>query len=95
MNLDYFKNLDDFYTGLQSLFKSLNVPVNYIDEKSLKPQDILSKSYKDTNPSYQLMDDVYILGMVDDAAFDEKKSDNILEIKKSGKDYNGILIFGV
>jgi len=95
MNLDYFKNLDDFYTGLQSLFKSLNVPVNYIDEKSLKPQDILSKTYKDTNPSYQLMDDVYILGMVDDAAFDEKKSDNILEIKKSGKDYDGILIFGV
>lgn len=95
MNLDYFKNLDDFYTGLQTLFKSLNVPVNYIDEKSLKPQDILSKTYKDTNPSYQLMDDVYILGMVDDAAFDEKKSDNILEIKKSGKDYDGILIFGV
>lgn len=47
MKLDYFENPDNFYFGLQSLFKSLNVPVNYIDEKSLKPQDILSKTYEE------------------------------------------------
>jgi len=29
------------------------------------------------------MDDVYILGMVDDAAFDEEEIDDISEIKKS------------
>ncbi|MBC2703727.1 N-6 DNA methylase [Desulfobacula sp.] len=95
MNLDYFKKQDNFYKGLQTLFNSLNIPVNYIDEKPLKPQDILSKTYKDTNPAYQLMGDVYILGMVDDKAFEGIKSENIPEIKKRGKDYDGILIFGV
>jgi len=95
MNLDYFKEQDKFYKGLQTLFNSLNIPINYIDEKPLKPQDILSKTYKDTNPAYQLMGDVYILGMVDDKAFEGIKSEDISEIKKREKDYDGILIFGV
>lgn len=95
MTLDYFVNSDSYYSGLQKLFKSLNVPVNYIDDKPLKPQEILSKTYKDTHPSYQLMDDVYILGMLDDAAFNKQNSDDITEIKKAEEDYDGILIFGV
>jgi hypothetical protein len=95
MNLDYFKDSDKFYKGLQSLFNSLNIPVNYIDDKPLRPQDILSKTYKDTKTAYQLMDDVYILGMVDDRAFEGAKSADISEIKKQEKDYDGILIFGV
>jgi hypothetical protein len=41
------------------------------------------------------MRDVYILGMVDDNAFSHTKSENVSEIKKDGKDYDGILIFGV
>jgi len=95
MNLDYFKEQDKFYKGLQNLFHSLNIPVNYIDDKPLKPQDILSKTYKDTNPAYQLMSDVYILGMVDDKAFSSLKSADIFEIKNKEKGYDGILIFGV
>jgi len=95
MNLGYFKAKDNFYKGLQTLFNSLNIPVNYIDEKPLKPQDILSKTYKDSNPAYSLMSDVYILGMIDDKAFSNTKSEDISEIKKTGKDYDGILIFGV
>ena len=95
MNLDYFKAQDKFYKGLQTLFHSLNIPVNYIDDKPLRSQDILSKTYKDTNPAYQLMSDVYILGMVDDKAFEGAKSTDISEIKKQEKDYEGILIFGV
>ncbi|SLM31847.1 conserved hypothetical protein [Desulfamplus magnetovallimortis] len=95
MNLDYFKEQDQFYKGLQTLFDSLNIPVNYIDDKPLKPQDILSKTYKDTNPAYQLMSDVYILGMVDDKAFSSSKSADISEIKNNKKGYDGILIFGV
>ncbi|MGB5158592.1 MAG: Eco57I restriction-modification methylase domain-containing protein [Desulfobacterales bacterium] len=73
----------------------MNIPVNYIDEKPLKPQDILLKTYKDKSPAYQLMNDVYILGMVDDKAFEGAKSADISEIKKQEKDYDGILIFGV
>ncbi len=95
MNLGYFKEPGNFYKGLQTLFDSLNIPVNYIDEKPLRPQDILSNTYKDGNPAYQLMDDVYILGMVDDKAFTNTKSENIFKIRKLEKDYDGILIFGV
>ncbi|WP_435548426.1 Eco57I restriction-modification methylase domain-containing protein [Desulfobacterium sp. N47] len=95
MNLDCFKAQENFYTGLKTLFNSLNIPVNYIDEKPLKPQDILLKTYKDKSPAYQLMNDVYILGMVDDKAFEGAKSADISEIKKQEKDYDGILIFGV
>jgi len=76
MNLDCFKKQDNFYTGVQTLFNSFNIPVNYIDEKPLKPQDILSGTYKDTNPAYQLMDDVYILGMVDDKAFESSSRES-------------------
>jgi adenine-specific DNA-methyltransferase len=95
MNLDCFKAQENFYTGLKTLFNSLNIPVNYIDEKPLKPQDILLKTYKDKSPAYQLMNDVYILGMVDDKAFEGAKSADISEIKKQEKDYDGIVIFGV
>lgn len=95
MNLGYFEAKNNFYKGLQTLFNSLNIPVNYIDENPLKPQDILSGTYKDSKPAYQLMRDVYILGMVDDNAFSHTKSENVFEIKKDGKDYEGILIFGV
>ncbi len=94
MRLGYFEDPCNFYQGLKSLFNSLNIPVNYIDENPLKPQDILSKTYKDSNCAYQLMDDVYILGMVDDKAFESKKSEDISEIRKHEKDYDGILIFG-
>ena len=48
MNLGYFKAQDNFYKGLQTLFNSLNIPVNYIDEKPLRPQDILSRTYNTT-----------------------------------------------
>lgn len=95
MNLGYFEAKNNFYKGLQTLFNSFNIPVNYIDENPLKPQDILSGTYKDSNPTYQLMRDVYILGMVDDNAFSHTKSENASEIKEGGKDYDGILIFGV
>lgn len=93
MNLDYFKR--DFYNGGKELFKALNIPVNYIDDKSIAPQEILSKTFKINNEAYQLMDDVFILGMVDDAAFDGINSKNISEIKEQEKNYDGILIFSV
>ncbi|KOR27125.1 hypothetical protein TI03_07525, partial [Achromatium sp. WMS1] len=97
MNLDYFKQQDKFYEGLKTLFNFLNIPVNHIDDKPLRPKDILSKTYKDTNPAYQLMNDVYILGMVDDRAFSGTQSADIdiAELKNKGKKYDGILIFGV
>jgi hypothetical protein len=90
-DLKYFKSTD-FHTALQTFFKDLNIPVNYIAEESARAQDILSSTYKADKETYQLMDDVYFLGMVDDAAFEGGKS---LDHRKIESDYDGILIFGV
>ena len=92
VDLSYFKT-KDLYNALQIFFKDLNIPVNYLAEESIRPQDILSaKNYKEDRESFQLMDDVYFLGMVDDAAFEGGKS---LDPEKIESDYDGILIFGV
>ncbi|MEI7590416.1 MAG: hypothetical protein WCJ49_03790, partial [Deltaproteobacteria bacterium] len=95
MNLKALENKENFFNGLKALFASLNVPVNYIDEKTIAPKVILSKTYKDNNTAYELMDDVFVLGMVDNAAFEGTKSEPIASITKREKNYDGILLFGV
>lgn len=95
MNLNALEIKENFFNGLKALFASLNVPVNYIDEKAIAPKEILSKTFKDNNAAYQLMDDVFVLGMVDNATFEGTKSETIASITKGKKDYDGILLFGV
>jgi len=90
-DLKYFKT-KDFHGALRHFFKSLNIPVNYIAEEPARPQDILSRTYKEEKEPFQLMEDVYFLGMVDDAAFEGGPS---LDYRKIESDYDGILIFGV
>jgi len=91
MNLQIFKT-DSFYNALQSFFKALNIPVNYVAEEPVNPQEILSNTFKSHHPAFQLMKNVYFLGMVDDASFEENESINIDKIKT---DYDGVLVFGV
>ena len=45
----YFKN-KDFHAALRTFFKNLHIPVNYIAEESVRPQDILEKTYKEDHP---------------------------------------------
>ncbi len=87
------KNFDHlpFIVALKSLFKDLKVPVNHISDYPTTAKEILKDTYKD-NETFQLMDDVYFVGMVDDAAFEGNES---LEVDKIKSDYDGILIFGV
>ena len=91
MKLGYFKT-EDFHSALRTFFKNLNVPVNHIAEEPARPQEILSKTYKKGHPAFQLMNDVYFLGMVDDAAFEGNAG---LAPEKIESDYDGVLIFGV
>ncbi len=90
-NLSYFKT-EDFYTALQLFFQNLNIPINYLSEEPVRPRDILEGTYKKDHDAFEMMDDVYFLGMVDDAAFEGAKS---LSPRKIESDYDGILIFGV
>jgi len=92
MHLDYFENIDNFYPALKTLFEDLNIPVNSIVEEPARPRDILTNTFKEANPAFKLMKDVYYLGMVDDAAFEENKSRSSDQIKP---DYDGLLLFGV
>ncbi len=89
--LIYFKT-QDFHNALRVFFKNLNIPVNYIAEEPVRPQEILSYTYKKDHSAFRLMKDVYFLGMIDDAAFEGSTS---LAPEKIASDYDGILIFGV
>lgn len=90
MDLRLFSQLD-FLQALKALFIDLKVPMNYVSNEPTTAKEILKDTYKE-NDSFQLMDDVYFVGMVDDAAFEGNKS---LEAEKIKSDYDGILIFGV
>ena len=82
---------EDFLGAIKDLFVQLSVPVNYISDKPFKATDVLKLTLKDT-PSFQLIKEIYTVGIVDDAAFEGNTS---LEMNKILSDYDGILIFGV
>lgn len=90
MKLQIFNQVN-FLQALKALFKDLKVPMNYVADEPTAAKEILKDTYKD-NDTFQLIDDVYFVGMVDDAAFEGNKSLNADKIKS---DYDGILIFGV
>ena len=90
MKLNYFKEIP-FLQAIKNLFNELNVPVNYIADEPTTAKEILKDTYKD-NSTFQLVNEVYFVGMVDDAAFEGNKS---LDVEKIKSDYDGILIFGI
>ncbi len=90
MNLTIFEQ-SDFLPALRAFFAELQVPIASVTDAPIPAREILENSYKDRE-SFRLIDDVYFLGMVDDAAFKGGKS---LAIDKIKSDYDGILIFGI
>lgn len=90
MKLSYFRDIS-FLQAIKALFNELNVPVNYVADEPTSAQEILKDTYKE-NSTFQLVNEVYFVGMVDDAAFEGNKS---LAVDKIKSDYDGILLFGV
>ena len=90
MKLTLFKEID-FLNAVKALFHELKVPMNYVADEPTTAKEILKDTYKD-NATFNLVDDVYFVGMVDDAAFDGNES---LSADKIKSDYDGILIFGI
>jgi adenine-specific DNA-methyltransferase len=90
MNIQAFQN-NNFINGLKSFFKDLKAPINYIDDQATTAKEILKDTYKE-NDIFQLINEVYFVGMVDDAAFEGNES---LDKNKIKSDYDGVLIFGV
>lgn len=90
MNLSRFKQMD-FLPAVKGLFNDLQVPVNYLTDEPTSARTILKDTWKD-NDAFNLIQNVYFLGMVDDAAFTGNKS---MDATKIQSDYDGVLIFGV
>jgi adenine-specific DNA-methyltransferase len=90
MDLQIFSQLD-FLSALKEFFTQLGVPLNYVADEPTTAKEILKDTYKE-NGTFQLIDDVYFVGMVDDAAFEGNAS---LDVENIKSDYDGILIFGV
>lgn len=90
MKLNHFKILP-FLQAIRELFKDLNVPMNYVADEPTTAEEILKVTFKD-NETFQLVNDVYFIGMIDDAAFEGNQSLDTQEIRS---DYDGILVFGI
>lgn len=90
MDLKKFKEAG-FLEAIKALFEGLQVPVNYVTDEPTTAKEILKDTYKE-NSTFQLVNEVYFVGMVDDAAFEGNKSLAVDNIKS---DYDGILIFGI
>jgi len=98
MNSIQLFRTDSFINALKAFFVELSVPVNYFGDLPASPQQILGEKYNTDNNTHQLIDDIYVLGMVDDAAFRTDAMFGVSTLddaKKLTKDYDGILIFGV
>lgn len=95
-NIQFFNKLP-FISAVRQLFKELEVPVNYIDDKPAKASDILGDLYNIKNESHALIEDIYPFGLVDDNAFKGKESSlkNIEQIKSIVKDYDALLLIGI
>lgn len=94
LDLQTFAN-EPFLIALRQLFVSLRIPVNYISELPADPADILGDYYRPLHPAHALIQEVYALGVVDDAAFENPNLIGFENLSGLTADYDGILIFGV
>lgn len=87
---------EPFINALIAFFDELKVPIDPLADEPASPADILGERYKATNEAHKLIEDVYALGMVNDAIFEGIETfKNLIQVKKLKADYDGLLLFGV
>ena len=82
-----------FIQALKGFFEDLHIPINILSEVPGSPKDVFMEAFNSQNPTHALMDDVYVLGTVDDAAFTQTRKINENEIKNA--DYDFLIIVGI
>jgi hypothetical protein len=82
-----------FIKAMKSFFEDLHIPINYLDELPASPEDVFGEAYNVKNPAHALIDDIFVLGTVDDKAFDQTRNIDENDIKNA--DYDFILIVGM
>jgi hypothetical protein len=89
-------NTEPFIISLKAFFEELKVPVNYLADEPTTALYLLGDKYKPNNASHVLIQDVYALGMVNDAIFEGAETfKNLDALKKIKTEYEGLLIFGI
>lgn len=87
---------EPFINALKAFFEELKVPVDYLADEPASPAEVLGERFKANNEAHKLIEDVYALGIVNDAIFEGTETfRNLAEVKKLKADYDGLLIFGV
>ncbi|HAD35136.1 MAG TPA: hypothetical protein DCF44_11705, partial [Chitinophagaceae bacterium] len=87
---------EPFIDALKAFFEELKVPVDYLADEPASAADILGERFKATNEAHKLIEDVFALGMVNDAIFEGTETfKNLAQVKKLKADYDGLLLFGV
>lgn len=87
---------ESFIIALKAFFEELKVPVDYLADEPASAVDVLGERFKTTNEAHKLIDDVFALGIVNDAIFENIKTfKNIEQVKKLKADYDGLLILGI
>ena len=99
MDLKIFNELG-FLQALKDFFEQLNVPMNFIANEPASASDLLGEHYKEKNEAHLLINEVYLLGLVDDAVFPNKDTNSeenwtTERVKFINRDYDGLLIIGV
>jgi hypothetical protein len=69
----------------------LNLPILEIADEPMTPTEVLGEYHK-SNETFDLIHEVYTIGMLDDAAFEGSKAKDYEELTE---DYDGILLLGV
>ena len=94
-NLNYFRT-DNFFESASSFFQELNIPLKSIDNQAYRPGDFLSGVYNPNNVSHALIEKAYLLGIVDDDAFEGKSQyDSLNAISTITADYEGLAVVGI
>lgn len=91
-SIQHFTTLP-FIQALKGFFEDLHIPINILSEVPGSPSTIFKEAFNPQNPTHALMDDVYVLGTVDDMAFTQTRKINENEIKNA--DYDFLMIVGI
>lgn len=87
---------EPFIDALKAFFEELKVPVDYLADEPASAADILGERFKATNEAHKLIDDVFVLGMVNDAIFEGTETfKDLAQVKNLKSDYDGLLLFGI
>ena len=93
MNLTYFTQMN-VYHALRRFFAESNIPLYALTELPTTAAEMLTTTFNPKNPAHQLIDDVYLVGGVDDAIFQQQAA-ALTVPQLRARQYEGLLIFGV